>query len=143
MLEDYREWYSNIQFDYSLTNALSLPFEPLRGWTHVIMAHIDYVPRSSTDYRQNVRITRCGVFKWKDVVPDIARFMSHQPTDVHRHFESKYINCPPPATGIIPDRLTLSMLVFGTIGPAQYVSCESFCAASLFFIENLTAILSK
>lgn len=73
--EDFKHFHQATHFPtyYGPIQALGLPVDGARAWTHILIEELTYSPEASVSER--LRVARCGVFKVKDVLADINTIM--------------------------------------------------------------------
>ncbi|THH29422.1 hypothetical protein EUX98_g4752 [Antrodiella citrinella] len=67
---DIEKWHYSNHYPclHGPMHALGLQRDPQRGWTHFMVAEMDYPPDSVDDYRRHFRVVRCGVLLMKPEV---------------------------------------------------------------------------
>ncbi|TCD61259.1 hypothetical protein EIP91_008708 [Steccherinum ochraceum] len=80
---DYNRWCYSSHYTNSeaLIHALGLRQDPNRGHTHIVVREVECVsgPRPA-DFRDRIRVTKCSVFKMKDVAGDLAKIVGSSKT---------------------------------------------------------------
>lgn len=77
MREDARKWQKGTHYAVlqGPINALALQHHRSRGRTHMVFLEVEHTMVKSSDSRQRLRVSKCGVFKIEEVLGDIERIM--------------------------------------------------------------------
>lgn len=82
-MADYNRWCYSSHYTNSeaLIHAPGLRQDPNRGHTHIVVREVECVsgPRPA-DFRDRIRVTKCSVFKMKDVAGDLAKIVGSSKT---------------------------------------------------------------
>jgi len=75
------KWHNSGHFPclHGPMHAIGLQRDPSRGWTHILMQELEYIPNAIKDYRSHYRVVRCGVFLIKDVLTEIDEILEKEP----------------------------------------------------------------
>ncbi|KAL0568740.1 hypothetical protein V5O48_013240 [Marasmius crinis-equi] len=112
-------------------HALGLMHDPNRGKTHIIFKSVEYVPRGGRDVLDWFKVVAAAVFRIKDVLGDMERFLNYNKGEVEEVIEEmlEEYNSRPSKQGtetypffnffITNDKRMAAYLSIGGVAPEQ------------------------
>ncbi|TCD61260.1 hypothetical protein EIP91_008693 [Steccherinum ochraceum] len=127
-MADFQRWeysshYANME---ALIHALGLRQNPNRGRTHIVFREVKHVldPRPA-DFRDRLCVTKCSVYRIKDVVRDIAKCLNNPmtPKALYEYLkkagdeEAQADENGKPLPGAPPSRFRRVVIIYSTASP--------------------------
>lgn len=86
---DWSRWHdgSHGKDEFAMVHALGLQRDPSRGRTHIIFYTVEYTPEASRDLMHKFQISSAGVFRIKDVLPEIETAMGLDPGEGREYID--------------------------------------------------------
>jgi hypothetical protein len=108
--------------DELLIHALDLHRDKHRGWTHIVVKHVEHVPNARRP-RDHFRILQCGVFRISNIGPELEDILG-LPRGSARSYCDEVIRETIGARADASEYTPLLYLTFGKDIQAWFGSCK-------------------